>query len=90
MACIKQHRYDEKFETLPIDQGGAGRHRCAGCAYDMGRKDGLVRQEIINIDLDSLPESQAGTVRHRSPHAAYAMGYLDGVTESYTSINEEL
>ena len=33
MACTKQHRYDPQYNNLPIDQGGAGRHRCAGCAY---------------------------------------------------------
>ncbi len=85
MACRENHRYDSKFSDLPIDQGGAGRHRCAGCAYDRGYADGLERRECLNIDLDSLPESQAGEVRHKSPHAAYALGYLDGVRDSYNS-----
>jgi hypothetical protein len=83
MECQKEHRYDEKFNTLPHDQGGTGRHRCAGCAYDKGYQDGLNRREQLNIDLDSLDVSQAGTVRHKSPHAAYAQGYYDGVTDSY-------
>ena len=83
MICNKDHRYDARFENLPEDQGGAGRHRCAGCAYERGYGDGLDRKEILDLDLDSLPESQAGTVRHKSPHAAYALGYLDGIADSY-------
>jgi hypothetical protein len=81
--CDLDHRYSKKFDALPDDQGGAGRHRCAGCAYDRGFEDGRHRREKLNIDLESLPESQAGTVRHKSPHAAYAQGYYDGVKASY-------
>lgn len=83
MECNKQHRYDQKFNQLPIDQGGVGRHKCAGCAYELGYNDGFNRREQLHINLDELPDSQAGTVRHKSPHAAYAMGYYDGVVESY-------
>lgn len=32
MACTKRHRYDPQYNNLPVDQVGAGRHRCAGCA----------------------------------------------------------
>jgi hypothetical protein len=81
--CDSRHRHDPTFETLPLDQGGAGRHRCCGCAYERGYDLGLKREEQLNIDIESLPESQAGTVRHRSPHAAFAMGYQDGVRQSY-------
>lgn len=83
MICTKRHRYNPQYNNLPEDQGGAGRHRCAGCAYEKGYHDGLQRKEQLNLDLDSLPESQAGIVRHKSPHAAYAAGYLAGVEESY-------
>jgi hypothetical protein len=83
MECQDDHRYNQIFENLPTDQGGFGRHKCAGCAYQRGLNDGLQRLEQINIDLDSLPESQAGVVRHKSPHAAYAMGYSEGVRRSY-------
>jgi hypothetical protein len=81
--CDKDHRYSPEFESLRQDQGGAGRHRCVGCAYERGLQDGMARREKLDLDLDSLPESQAGTVRHRSPHAAYARGYYDGVSKSY-------
>ena len=83
MTCNKNHRYDSRFNNLPVDQGGTGRHHCAGCAYDRGYKNGLERKEKLDLDLDSLPDSQAGTVRHKSPHAAYAAGYLAGVEDSY-------
>lgn len=81
--CDHDHRYWGTFESLPHDQGGIGRHRCAGCAYERGIAHGRQRRESIELDLDSLPESQAGSVRHRSPHAAYARGYYDGVQQSY-------
>ena len=81
--CNSVHREWPFFESLPHDQGGAGRHKCSGCAYERGYQAGLDRTEQFNIDIDSLPESQAGTVRHKSPHAAFAMGYQDGVHASY-------
>ena len=81
--CEEQHRHEDLFEELPLDQGGHGRHRCAGCAYNRGLNDGVTRREQVDLDLDSLPFSQAGTVRHRSPHAAWAMGYVEGVRRSY-------
>ena len=83
MICQKEHRYDPQHNDLPEDQGGYGRHRCAGCAYEKGYQNGRQRKEQLSLDLDSLPESQAGTVRHKSPHAAYAAGYLKGVKDSY-------
>ncbi|MBI5788052.1 MAG: hypothetical protein HZA78_04255 [Candidatus Schekmanbacteria bacterium] len=84
-TCNKKHRYNPKFNDLPLDQGNEGRHKYAGCAYELGKNHGLEkRSELnINIDLDNLPFSQAGTVRHRSPHVAYARGYYDGIRESY-------
>lgn len=81
--CQDQHRYWGFLEFLPADQGGIGRHKCCGCAYEKGYRCGFSRSEAIHIDLDSLPESQAGTVRHRSPHAAFAQGYLDGIKAYY-------
>jgi hypothetical protein len=81
--CSKDHRYWPTFESLPLDQGGTGRHKCVGCAYEAGFQAGSERRENLVIDLEALPESQAGTVRHKSPHAAFAMGYMDGVHKSY-------
>jgi hypothetical protein len=81
--CYENHRYDQVLSNLPIDQGGQGRHKCTGCAYQRGFNSGVNFEENINIDLDSLDESQAGTGRHKSPHAAFAQGYLDGITSVY-------
>ena len=81
--CDSEHRHHDFFESLPNDQGGHGRHKCAGCAYNQGLEAGKLRLESIEIDLDSLPESQASVVRHKSPHAAFALGYFHGVHKSY-------
>jgi len=83
VECDKDHRNWPTFESLPNDQGGHGRHKCAGCAYEKGFQDGLNRRESMELNLDSLPNSQAGVVRHKSPHAGYALGYLHGVHKSY-------
>jgi len=86
MACKKNHSAsDIEMENIPFDQGGAGRHKCASCAYEQGFKDGSNREEKIDLGslLDSLEESQKGERRHKSPHAAYALGYLNGVKKSY-------
>ncbi|RKH12499.1 hypothetical protein D7V77_41135 [Corallococcus sp. CA041A] len=83
MICKKDHRHEQMFLQLPNSQGGDGRHKCAGCAYETGLAAGRERQEKVDLDLDSLSESQAGAVRHKSPHAAWALGYLNGVRESY-------
>ncbi len=81
--CNRNHRYDGIFVNLSIDQGGFGRHKCAGCAYEAGLFQGKNRNENFLMNLDDLPDSQAGTVRHKSPHEAFALGYLHGVQDSY-------
>lgn len=83
MPCNLNHRYWDFFEALPDDQGGLGRHKCCGCAYELGYEAGSQLRTDINLDLNELPNSQAGTVRHKSPHAAFAQGYYDGVRQFY-------
>ncbi|MBC3219097.1 hypothetical protein [Serratia fonticola] len=82
--CKKTHRYWDFMTNLPEDQGGVGRHKCCGCAYEQGFQHGLVRSSQVWVNLEALPESQAGTVRHKSPQAAYAKGYSDGMMASYS------
>ncbi|MEZ8069410.1 hypothetical protein [Vibrio sp. FF145] len=85
MTCNSTHRYSSTFDGLPHDQSKFnGRHKCAGCAYDEGKRLGLLKEPSVSIDFDALPDSQAGTVRHKSVQAAFAMGYQDGVLESYS------
>ena len=86
MACKKDHSAIQNImSTLPVDQGGKGRHKCAACAYEQGYRDGMALREQIDLGaiLDNLEESQAKEQRHKSPHAAYVRGYLDGVQEYY-------
>ena len=83
MNCDKDHSHiRDLIVHLPIGQGGMGRHKCAGCAYEKGLEDGKNRKMIINISaiLSNLPESQASPQRHKDPHYAYIKGYFDGMT----------
>lgn len=84
MACNKDHsKLERKMLSLPTDQGGVGRHKCAACAYEAGYQAGYNLDGSLSIDnvLSNLEESQAGAQRHKSPHAAFALGYYDGVCQ---------
>ncbi|MEZ9595723.1 hypothetical protein AB4298_13905 [Shewanella sp. 10N.261.52.F9] len=84
MTCQLTHRYNPDFSSLPDDQSKFnGRHKCAGCAYDEGRRLGSEKSPMLSLDYSQLPDSQAGTVRHKSVQAAFAKGYYDGVLTSY-------
>ena len=86
MACNKNHfNLESIMLSLPTDQGGVGRHKCAACAYEAGYQAGYNLDGTLCIDnvLINLEESQAGAQRHKSPHAAFAQGYLDGVRSFY-------
>lgn len=86
MACAKDHSTIQVImTTLPFDQGGWGRHKCAACAYEQGYQDGLNHVERIDLAeiMKNLPESQARAQRHKSPQAAYVKGYYDGIIASY-------
>ncbi len=86
MACQKDHSAIQNIMlTLPEDQGGRGRHKCAACAYEEGYKLGYQMSEHFDIGqiIDGLEESQAQNQRHKSPHAAFALGYLNGIKDAY-------
>lgn len=38
MSCYVEHELPADFSKLPESQAGKGRHVCAGCAYELGRK----------------------------------------------------
>lgn len=84
MTCQKDHRYDTSYNRLPKDQGDFARHKCAGCAYEVGFDLGLRR--VMNVDMEHhlspLMISQAAAVRHKSPYVAFAQGYSDGLFKS--------
>jgi len=78
MICNKDHRYLPDLENLPESQAGAGRHKCAGCAYDQGY-DYAFQGQGSHLDTDSLDESQAGTGRHKDVQYAYELGFSHGL-----------
>ena len=91
MACLKDYsKIQEIMDTLPIDQGGVGRHKCAACAYELGYTNGRNKVMVLNIDnvLQSLDDSQAGSQRHKSAHAAYILGYYNGLCETIEECNK--
>lgn len=84
-TCQNPHRHDPYFSKFPKDQGDFSRHKCAGCAYELGYQAGYVKQSSLDMKaaIDSIQESQASHVRHISPMAAYAQGYVEGITQYY-------
>lgn len=83
MISQDRHCYWSLLAGLPDDQGGVGRHKCCGCAYEQGYNAGSVRSDNMTANLNLLHQSQSGIVRHKSPQAAYAKGYYDGMLASY-------
>jgi hypothetical protein len=78
-TCNKQHKYAAIFAGLSDSPGDIGRHKCAGCAYELGFEAGLNNQpNNYESIVHNLPDSQAGTVRHKDPEEAYNMGYIEG------------
>lgn len=78
--CTKNHHHWSLLDCLPEDKSGAGKFKCAGCAYEKGLRAGKNKEESLNIELETLHESQSMTLQHKSPHAAFAKGYLDGIS----------
>ena len=78
------------MSSLPTNQGGVGRHKCAASAYEAGYQAGYNLDGTLSIDnvLLSLEESQAGAQRHKSPHAAFALGYYNGVRQRTNDDNK--
>ena len=74
MLCDRGHRFWSILENLPESQAGPGRHKCAGCAYELGYNDAQTRRGQ-HLVAGSLPDSQAGTGRHKDVQAAYDLGY---------------
>ena len=46
MACNKNHLVlSDVMNSIPADQGGVGRHKCAACAYEAGYEAGAQRHK---------------------------------------------
>lgn len=88
MICTKEHRYSEKLNVLPEDQGGSGRHKCAGCAYDQGYNFAQNGISKIIFDPTELNDSQAGTGCHKDVNAAFELGYEDGLKDKQNKNNK--
>ncbi len=78
--CQNEHRDFEMFDDLLEHQGGTRRHKCAGCAYELGRQHAYEGVACANGEwvLEELPESQARRVRHKDAYEAYLLGYRHG------------
>lgn len=75
--CSSTHRSDLKFDKLPEAQSGEARHKCCGCAYEQGLKDGR-SGHASNPTPSEWKTSQAQSVRHKDSYEAYKLGYNDG------------
>ena len=80
--CQKAHRYDDVFNFFNEYQGQTGRHKCAGCSFEMGQMHAMIGAPRATDDsiLNDLPNSQAGTVRHKDAFEAYLAGYGYGLS----------
>lgn len=54
MACNVQHELPAEFARLPESQAGKGRHKCAGCAYDLGRQHASEAEERLRERVRAL------------------------------------
>jgi len=56
MACEKDHATSvpRQIEKLQESQKGFWRHRCAGCAYEMGRRDAEATDERLRERVQAL------------------------------------
>lgn len=82
--CHKAHRYNIYFESIPKYQGAFVRHKCAGCAFELGyfhAINGMPKAKNDSV-LKSVPYSQAGTVRHKDAFTAYIDGYRFAVSQA--------
>jgi hypothetical protein len=50
-------------EQLPSSQGGKLRHVCAGCAYELGRRDGALAEERLRERVRQL-ETELAKARY--------------------------
>jgi len=55
-TCSVDHSGDlpASFNHLPESQGGAGRHKCAACAYELGRSEAAAAEERLREQVRKL------------------------------------
>ena len=58
MPCERNHdKVVDRIKDLEESQGGVGRHKCPGCAYEQGFNDAVAR---IREGLELLKITDAG------------------------------
>ena len=65
MACEKDHATSvpRQIESLQESQKGFWRHRCAGCAYEMGRRDAEAADERLRERVRALTAERDALTR---------------------------
>jgi hypothetical protein len=67
-----QHAHEDlpkSFDGLLESQGGKGRHKCAACAYDLGRKESADAEERLRKrvrELDARVKELEAEIKKRS------------------------
>lgn len=57
MACDKDHAGsipEKAIKGLQDSQAGFWRHKCAGCAYEMGKRDAAASEERLRTRVREL------------------------------------
>lgn len=65
-TCNRDHSgsLPTSFGRLPESQGGVGRHKCAACAYDLGRAEGAAAEQRLRERVRKL-EAEARSLTGR-------------------------
>jgi hypothetical protein len=55
-TCATDHsgKMPATFNALPESQGGVGRHKCAACAYELGRNEATATEERLRERVRKL------------------------------------
>lgn len=70
-TCSVDHSGDlpATFNNLPESQGGAGRHKCAACAYQLGRSEAVAAEERLREQVRKL-RAELEAIRAAHPASA--------------------
>lgn len=85
ITCSKNHdNITDIIIELSQSQSGAGRHKCAGCAYEEGFRLGLEgkTKEPFNKVAELILFNQSGVFRHKNVREAYDIGFKKGKEKS--------
>ena len=71
MPCERDHSGETTLEITELDssQAGEGRHKCAGCAYELGRVHGMahILEELAaRLGPEAVEEIQVAVEKLKS------------------------